>query len=190
MVEETQAAGERGGPAGYFGRIGVLADDGELAQCHICGEYFGNLGGHVSQIHGVAAKEYKVRFGLKAKTGLLGPALKELHRQQALARRQTTAFARFQEAGRRAQAAIPAEVRSAWTRGRSVSPELRLDPAMRAVRQANLEKANAVLQQRIADGTHQPSGWSRAEAGCASCATTRYGASDSPGGSPKPGAAA
>jgi hypothetical protein len=154
--------------APFFGQIGRLADDGERAQCHLCGDFFGNLGGHVRQVHGVSPHAYKERFGLKAKTGLIGPSLKRQRRRQALARRETAAFARFQEAGRRAQAAIPASVRREQSRGRTVRAELRLDPAMRAARLANLDRANAVLRRRVEQGLHQPRGWNRQEAIAAS----------------------
>jgi ribosome-binding protein aMBF1 (putative translation factor) len=142
-----------------YGRLGVLADDGERAQCHLCGEFFGNLGGHVSQVHGVSPAEYKSRFELKAGTGLLGPALKELRRQQAAARRETPGFERFQRAAKQAQAAIPPERRSAWSRGRRARLEERLDPARRAANEANLAKANTVLQERRRAGRHRETGF-------------------------------
>jgi ribosome-binding protein aMBF1 (putative translation factor) len=141
------------------GRLGVLADDGERAQCHLCGDYFGNLGGHVTQVHGVSPAEYKERFELKASTGLHGPALKELRRQQAAARVGTTGFANFQTAAERAQATISPEERGAWSRGRRARLEERLDPARRAANEANLDKANAELQARRAAGTHREAGF-------------------------------
>jgi transcriptional regulator with XRE-family HTH domain len=141
------------------GRLGVLADDGERAQCHLCGDYFGNLGGHVSQVHGVSPDEYKARFELKASTGLHGPALKELRRRQAAARVGSTGFANFQTAAQRAQAEISPETRSAWSRGRRARLEERLDPVRRAANAANLTKANAELQARRRDGTHREVGF-------------------------------
>jgi ribosome-binding protein aMBF1 (putative translation factor) len=141
------------------GRLGVLADDGERAQCHICGDFFGNLGGHVSQIHGVSPDEYKERFELKASTGLHGPALKELRRQQAEARIGTRGFANFQAAAQRAQAAISPDERSAWSRGRRARLEEQLDPARRAANEANLRKANDELQARRRAGTHREAGF-------------------------------
>lgn len=140
-----------------FGSLGVLADDGELAQCHICGEYFGNLGGHVSQVHGVTPEDYKAYFGLNATTGLLGPALKQIRRQQADARKTTEAYARFMAAGAKARAEAPPEKRS--TRGRRLRLQQRLDPAVQAARRASLERANEVLRQRKAAGLHKPAGW-------------------------------
>jgi ribosome-binding protein aMBF1 (putative translation factor) len=141
------------------GQLGVLADDGERAQCHICGDYFGNLGGHVSQVHGVSPDEYKERFELKASTGLLGPALKDLRRRQAADRIETTGFERFQRAAKRAQAAISPEERSGWSRGRRARLEERLDPARRAANEANLTKANEVLRERRRAGLHREVGF-------------------------------
>jgi ribosome-binding protein aMBF1 (putative translation factor) len=145
--------------APIHGRLGVLADDGERAQCHLCGDFFGNLGGHVSQVHGVTPDEYKERFELKASTGLHGPALKELRRQQAAARVGTSGFSNFQTAAQRAQAVISPEERSAWSRGRRARLEERLDPARRAANEANLSKANAELQARRNAGTHREAGF-------------------------------
>lgn len=139
------------------GNLGVLADDGALAQCHICGEYFGNLGGHVSQVHGIAPEEYKAYFGLNATTGLLGPALKEIRQQQADARKLTPAYQRFMAAGAQARAAIPPEQRS--TRGRRLRLQQRLDPKVQAARRASLERANEVLRERKAAGLYTPVGW-------------------------------
>src|SRR5687768_7586670 len=64
-VGEREMVSEDLWEAPVHGRIGVLADDGERAQCHLCGDFFGNLGGHVSQVHGVSPEEYKERFELK-----------------------------------------------------------------------------------------------------------------------------
>jgi ribosome-binding protein aMBF1 (putative translation factor) len=141
------------------GRVGVLADDGERAQCHLCGDFYGNLGGHVRQVHGIAPDEYKARFGLKAGTGLLGPALKELRRRQAAARVGSSGFSTFQEAARKAQAAITPEERSAWSSGRTARLEERLDPARRTANRSNLGKANAVLTSLRAAGLHREHGF-------------------------------
>jgi hypothetical protein len=139
------------------GALGVLADDGERAQCHICGDYYGNLGGHVSQVHGVAPEDYKAFFGLNATTGLLGPALKQIRQEQADARKSSPAYARFMAAGAAARAALPPEQRS--NRGRRLRLQQRLDPKVQAARRASLERANEVLRQRKASGLHTPAGW-------------------------------
>ena len=139
------------------GRLGVLADDGERAQCHICGDYFGNLGGHVSQVHGVTPDDYKAFFGLNATTGLLGPTLKQIRQQQADARKTSQAYARFMAAGAAARATLGPEQRS--NRGRRLRLQQRLDPAVQAARRASLDRANQVLRERKAAGLHTPAGW-------------------------------
>lgn len=60
-----------------FGLMGVLADDGVRAQCHVCGKWFGHLGNHVARTHGMECDAYRRTFGLAATTGLIGPRLKE-----------------------------------------------------------------------------------------------------------------
>jgi hypothetical protein len=64
-----------------YGQIGVLASDGERVQCHICGKWFGHLGGHVKRAHDAEAADYKAEFGLNATTGLIGPALAKKRRE-------------------------------------------------------------------------------------------------------------
>ncbi len=150
--------GERTWTGPIHGRPGILADDGERAQCHICGDYFGNLGGHVSQVHGVTPDEYKERFGLNATTGLIGPALKALRQQEGAERAETPAFSEFRAAGERARAERTREGRS--SRGRRLRLEQRLDPKTQAARRAALARANEVLRQRKEAGLHQPAGWS------------------------------
>ena len=61
-----------GGP---YGSLGVLARDGELVQCHICGRWFRDLEGpHLTALHGMTATEYREVYGLNRKTALMGPA--------------------------------------------------------------------------------------------------------------------
>jgi hypothetical protein len=55
-----------------FGEIGILADDGERVQCHICGKWFAALAQHVRQKHGWSREEYCDHFGLKRTTKLSG----------------------------------------------------------------------------------------------------------------------
>jgi len=139
------------------GRLGVLADDGERVQCHICGAFFGNLGGHVSQVHGLTPDDYKRRFGLNATTGLIGPALRRARQQEGDERKLGPDYARFMAAGARARAAAQGP-RS--TKGRRLRLQQRLDPKVQAARKAALERANEVLRARRADGTYRPAGWS------------------------------
>jgi hypothetical protein len=60
----------------FFGEFGVLVDDEDRAQCHVCGDFLGHLGGHVNQAHGLSADEYRRAFGLKQSTKLIGPSQK------------------------------------------------------------------------------------------------------------------
>lgn len=60
----------------YVGTLGVLADDGELAQCHVCGEWFGRVSTHARNQHDLLPSEYRAAFGLNAQTGLIGPKLR------------------------------------------------------------------------------------------------------------------
>lgn len=52
------------GESNMHGGIGILADDGEKVQCHICGKWFRCLGMHVNRKHELNGEEYKERFGL------------------------------------------------------------------------------------------------------------------------------
>lgn len=104
-------------PTPPYGDHGILTDDGERVQCHICGRWFDNLGSHTARAHRVSARSYKARFGLKMSVGLIGPALRARRSARAKARVGTPAFTRFVEAGRKARMprestadrAIPAE---------------------------------------------------------------------------------
>ena len=139
------------------GQRGVLADDGERAQCHICGNFYGNLGGHATQVHGIGPDEYKAYFGLNATTGLVGPALHEVRLRESEVRKQTPAYQRFVEAGKRARAQLTPEQRS--SKGRRLRLQQRLNPNVQAARKAALAKANEVLRQRKEAGLHKPAGW-------------------------------
>jgi hypothetical protein len=65
--------GEWAGP--IYGDLGVLNDDGDKAECHCCGKFFGHLGSHIWQAHNLTPDEYKAIFGLNRGTGLIGPTL-------------------------------------------------------------------------------------------------------------------
>lgn len=49
-----------------FGEIGVLADDGEKVQCHICGRWFVTLQSHLRHKHGIDVRDYKMSYELNA----------------------------------------------------------------------------------------------------------------------------
>src|SRR5687768_6327198 len=129
------------------GRVGVLADDGERAQCHVCGGWFHNVGSHASQSHGLHAEAYRARFGLNATTALVGPALRAATSRRSAARVGTAGYARFQ-AARAARAGLTPEQR----RGEPWRAEARLDPTRLAAQRANLAKAQAAQRRRREEG--------------------------------------
>ena len=61
-----------------FGALGVLDDDGEHVQCHVCGELFRALARHLWAAHGIWSAEYKAYFGLNNSQGLVGGATSAL----------------------------------------------------------------------------------------------------------------
>jgi hypothetical protein len=70
-------------PGPIHGQLGVLRDDGSQAQCHVCGDYYGHLGGHAARAHDLTPREYKAIFGLSNRTGLIGPDLAQKRSLQA-----------------------------------------------------------------------------------------------------------
>lgn len=61
---------------GYIGAI-VQTNDGKHIQCHLCGYFYAALGAHIKNRHKMEARDYKVKFGLRLKDGLLSPTEKE-----------------------------------------------------------------------------------------------------------------
>lgn len=57
---------------GYYGAI-TETNDGKHIQCHICGFYYGNVGVHLRVKHKIAPRDYKIKYGLRIKEGLLSP---------------------------------------------------------------------------------------------------------------------
>lgn len=104
------------------GALGVLATDGERVQCHICGHFFRSLATHVTRGHGLPADEYRALFGLRHRTGLVGPTLREQLRQRG-----APVLGRYQGQGQELLATATPEQRSAWTRGRTLRLEAKLD---------------------------------------------------------------
>ncbi len=64
-----------------FGELGVLIDDGEKVQCHICGQYFRALGSHIRNSHGIRAAEYKETFGLNRGQSIISEKTRERIRE-------------------------------------------------------------------------------------------------------------
>lgn len=60
-----------------FGQKGVVTQIGDKIQCHICGEAFHQLMGHVSQRHGLTQRAYRTAFHLQGvqKQPLVSPSL-------------------------------------------------------------------------------------------------------------------
>lgn len=57
---------------GYYGAI-TVTNDGKHIQCHICGFYFANISTHVFVKHKIPSRDYKFKYGLRIKDGLLSP---------------------------------------------------------------------------------------------------------------------
>lgn len=64
---------------GGFGYVGALLFDGETdqIQCHICGEWFGQLAPHINRAHSVNASKYKETVGLLQSTALISETMRE-----------------------------------------------------------------------------------------------------------------
>ena len=51
-------------------------------KCQICGKYYRQVGSHISQAHGMTAREYREEYGFDVKRGQLPEDLRELKGQQ------------------------------------------------------------------------------------------------------------
>lgn len=65
---------------GYYGTL-LCTTDGNLVQCHVCGELFKDVASHSRQAHKIATKDYKLRFGLSNTTALISES-ERLRRQE------------------------------------------------------------------------------------------------------------
>jgi len=138
--------GEWDGPV--HGSLGVLASVGAKVQCHICGALFDLLGVHVVRKHGLWPAEYRALFGLRAETGLAGPALKDFHRRNAK-----------QKLGDYWSTNLPGSVTvltaqqlSVLGRGRKMRLEARLDPNNQQARREAARRVGDLLHERYAAG--------------------------------------
>lgn len=61
-----------------FGYIGAITEtkDGKQIQCHICGFFYASVATHLAR-HGIKARDYKIKFGLRITAGLLSPVARE-----------------------------------------------------------------------------------------------------------------
>lgn len=66
---------------GYVGAI-VQSTNGSHIQCNECGYFYGNLAGHVLNYHKIAPRDYKIKYGLRVRDGLVSPMYKELARER------------------------------------------------------------------------------------------------------------
>lgn len=141
--------GEWDGP--IYGELGVLADDGDKAECHCCGNFYGHLGNHVWRAHNLTADEYRAIFGLRASTGLIGPTL-FAKRSAAASSPAHKAF--LAEMGKAHAANWTPEQRSAWARGRAWSLESRQDPELAEARKEWNARGKATLRARVEAGEY------------------------------------
>lgn len=116
------------------GEIGVLADDGQKAQCHICGDFFDQVGKHIV-IHDVTPQEYRAIFGLNKSFGLAGPAYKENLRQKM--RNEPGRIERVSAMGK------------AWTQ--TLTPEQRSGFVLRKRRPQAITASAAGLRERFSN---------------------------------------
>lgn len=61
---------------GYYGAL-TETNDGEHVQCHLCGYFFKALGSHVVHKHQLKPRDYKIKFGLRIKDGMLSPVARK-----------------------------------------------------------------------------------------------------------------
>src|SRR5690625_1482756 len=65
---------------GAYGQIATRAD-GKI-QCHECGRWWVNLGGHITRSHEMTVREYKLAYGLPLDRGLSSEHLREQRADQ------------------------------------------------------------------------------------------------------------
>lgn len=138
--------GEWDGP--IYGELGVFRTDGDKAECHVCGQWFGHLGGHVARAHDLTADEYRAIFGLRAKTKLIGPSLREkrLQNQSHLERVRPT---------RSSLLDLTPEQRSQTAR-MPRRLESRLDPKTVEAQRRGREQGGRTRRARYASGVWRP----------------------------------
>lgn len=67
---------------GYMGTIAVT-ENREKIQCHICGNLYRSLGGHL-RLHKTNSRDYKIEFGLPLDAALVGDDLRVERQQNAI----------------------------------------------------------------------------------------------------------
>lgn len=141
--------GDRGGL--IHGQLGVLLTDGVKAQCHICGKWYKHLGNHVVLAHTLACDEYRVIFGLRASTGLIGPELRDKRQKRA---KQSDILSNLEKAHIMGLGvgSFTFEQRSHYSRDRKVRLEQRLDPRFVSEREKALKAAREAVQKYKKEG--------------------------------------
>jgi hypothetical protein len=123
----------------------VLNREGDTVVCHLCGRAFRSLAGHVWRTHGMSAVVYRERFGLCARTGLVGRATSDRLRNLA-----KTFLVPHHARAVVAARAIPFEQRSAALRRRSIRLQTRLDPQYQASLKERAQRVSAYWRRRLA----------------------------------------
>lgn len=118
---------EVGSPDGH-GRYGILDDDGDRVMCHECGRWYANLAAHAA-VHGLSARQYKLRHGLPLSRSLSPSKLREARSRAASDRVGSQGWQRLEKArnpARAAQARDPESFVSPYAtyRHREYSPSL------------------------------------------------------------------
>ena len=142
-----------------FAPSGVLLVDGDHVCCHLCGEWFLSVGGHLRS-HGWTKDEYLSAFGLERGNPLCGPATSArrsaaLHRraqtETAIREAQVRARERARSGALTAKAAIAAAGRphSAERRAKTLAALARVD--RRANAEATRRRSRATLTARAFD---------------------------------------
>lgn len=72
----------RGRGFGFYGTV-AMTEDREYLQCHICGNLYASLGGHLRR-HKVTATKYKKMYGLGITTALVSEPLRESLRKNSV----------------------------------------------------------------------------------------------------------
>lgn len=60
---------------GFYGAI-LMTKDMDKIQCHICGETYRTLAGHITKRHKTTDREYKEKFGIAYKTALISESFR------------------------------------------------------------------------------------------------------------------
>lgn len=145
-----------------YGELGVLTTFGNTVQCHACGEWYRNVGNHSWWTHGLPADAYRIIFGLRASTGLVGPVLR--HRLQEQSRPH---FKQYWDQAAERLRALTSDERSARVRGRRRPLEAALDPRNRAAWLNNSRRGGQKIRELWASGARQrpqplETGWRKA----------------------------